>query len=123
MTKPDERCCGHSPDASLSQYERTFLDAFSGTSDRPEPLNQALLRQARLRATALMPNVPHIEELLAVLAAAGQNIEPIAVKAFLDHGVIEVPGTDESYNVREWLESGQSPEPVLQLANQMKYDP
>lgn len=76
-----------------------------------------------MRATVAMPTVPHIDELLAVLAAAGQNIEPIAVDAFLSHGVVEVPGTDESYTVRSWLESGRPPGPVMRLASHMKYDP
>jgi hypothetical protein len=123
VTEPDEPSWSNSLDASLSQHERTILDTFSGTSDDPEPLNQASLRQAQLRATVAMPNVPHIDELLAVLAAAGQNIEPVAVDAFLSHGVVEVPGTDESYTVRSWLESGRPPEPVMQLASHMKFDP
>lgn len=117
--RPGDAAC----ESALSEAERRILDTYSGTSDSAEAYEAALIEQARWRATTEMPTVPHIDEVIAVLAASGQNIEPVAVKSFVDHGVVEVPGTEQSYSVREWLESGRPPDLVMLLADQMQYTP
>jgi hypothetical protein len=109
------------PADSLTEDERSFLNAYSGTRDRPDLYAKAVAHDAHLRATTTMPDVPHLDEVIAALAAADQNVEPVSVVAFVENGRIEVPGTDEVYTVREWLERGSDPELVLQLADQMKY--
>jgi hypothetical protein len=111
----------NSPEERLTKAEREFLDAHSGTVDRPGTYEEAVARAAYLRATTVMPDVPHIAEVLAALAAADQSTDPVSVTGFVEYGRVEVPGTDETYTVREWLEQGRDPGPVLLLADQQKY--
>jgi hypothetical protein len=105
----------------LTEAEQDFLDAHSGTVDRPGAYEEAVARSECLKATAVIPDVPHIEEVVAALAAAGQSTDAVSVSGFVEYGRVEVPGTDETYTVREWLEQGRDPGPVLLLADQEKY--
>jgi hypothetical protein len=111
----------NSPEERLTEAEREFLDAHSGTVDRPGAYEEAVARAAYLRATTVMPDVPHIAEVLAALAAADQSTDPVSVTGFVEYGRVEVPGTNETYTVREWLDQGRDPGPVLLLADQQKY--
>jgi hypothetical protein len=105
----------------LTEAEQDFLDAHSGTVDRPGAYEEAVERSEYLLASTVIPDVPHIEEVIAALAGAGQSTDPVSVSGFVEYGRIEVPGTDETYTVREWLEQGRDPGPVLLLADQEKY--
>ena len=77
-----------------------LLDAHSCVADRPGAHDAAVAETARLRAVTSMPVLPHIDEVIAVLAVSGQNTEPIWVAAFVDNGLVDVPRTDESCTVR-----------------------
>jgi hypothetical protein len=43
------------------------------------------------------------------------------ITAFVNNAIIELPNTDKSYTVREWLESGHPPDMVVRLADQVTY--
>src|SRR5690625_1466673 len=62
--------------------------------------------------------IPHLKD---VLAALPDEYTPLDVKAFFDNATIDSPTTGEPVPIREWLDSGHQPSPVIALAHDQRY--
>ena len=100
----------------LTPEEVEFLDKYSGTTPLPaDEVEQILAAGRALIAAAQYPDVPHIDEIIAAFPSEHLRL-PFEVAAFIENGTIDHPeNDDEVIGVREWLESGGAPEPVLEI--------
>lgn len=102
------------PDA-LTPAEEAFLDAHSGTHPLPADEVDRIIAAGRTAAAAAeYPDVPHLASILAALPPRMQD--PLSVSRFINSA--EVAYLGGVVGVRELLEAGHSPEPVLRLARQ-----
>ena len=100
----------------LTREEVEFLDAHSGTT--PLPLDEvAKIAEAGRKAyrEARYPDdVPHLAELIAALPPGHKDA--LSVSRFIENAMIDYLGGE--VGVRQYLEAGLDPEPVLVLARQ-----
>lgn len=100
----------------LTHAEEAFLDAHSGTTPlTPEAMARVVAAGRAARAAAEeagLPGVPHIEAI--VDAFPSNHRDALSVSRWIDSATIDHMGGE--VGVREWLEAGHDPEPVIALA-------
>ena len=68
-----------------------------------------------------MPDLPHIEAIREALPGPDDEYEAIRVTRFLDNAQVTDPDGGGEMTVREWLEMGRDPSPVIALARSLGY--
>jgi len=102
------------PDA-LTPAEEAFLDAHSGTHPLPASEVDRIVAAGRDAAQeARYPDVPHLAEIIAALPEGMRD--PFSVSRWTDGTTLDHLGGE--IGVREWLEAGNDPGPVIRLARQ-----
>ena len=102
----------------LTADEEAVLERWSGTSRLPSAEVDGLVAKSRAASAtaeaAGYPDVPHVEAVVAAFPA--QHRDVFSVTRFVEHATIDHPALNCEVGVREYLESGADPEPVLVLA-------
>lgn len=100
----------------LTPEELEFVDRYSGATPLPADEMEQIIEAGRLAARdARIPvDVPHIWAIVAAFPPDSRN--PLSVSRFIENATIDYLGGE--VGVREYLEAGLDPEPVLALARE-----